>query len=80
MNISYPSKILETAVNEFSKFPGIGEKTALRLVLYLLKKDKEEVLNFGDAIIQLSKEVKFCKVCQNICDTDLCFWKVILMN
>ncbi len=72
MNISYPSKILETAVNEFSKFPGIGEKTALRLVLYLLKKDKEEVLNFGDAIIQLSKEVKFCKVCQNICDTDLC--------
>lgn len=72
MNISYPSKILETAVNEFSKFPGIGEKTALRLVLYLLKKDKEEVLNFGDAIIQLSKEVKFCKVCQNICDTDIC--------
>lgn len=72
MNLSYPSKILEEAVNEFSKFPGIGEKTALRLVLYLLRKDKEAVMNFGDAIIQLSKEIKFCKVCQNISDDDIC--------
>lgn len=72
MNVSYPSKILEAAVNEFARFPGIGEKTALRLVLYLLRKDKEAALNFGDAIIRLSKEIKFCKVCQNISDADTC--------
>ena len=72
MNAGYPSKILEAAVNEFSRFPGIGEKTALRLVLHLLRKDKEEVINFGEAIIQLSKEIKFCKICQNISDTDIC--------
>jgi recombination protein RecR len=72
MSVSYPSKILEAAVNEFSKFPGIGEKTALRLVLYLLRRDKEAVMNFGDAIIKLSRDVKFCKVCQNISDNDIC--------
>ncbi|UCH13813.1 MAG: recombination protein RecR [Bacteroidales bacterium] len=72
MNINYPSKLLETAVNEFSRFPGIGEKTALRLVLYLLRQDKEEIINFGKSIIQLSEEIKYCRTCQNISDTEIC--------
>lgn len=72
MNINYPSKLLETAVHEFSKFPGIGEKTALRLVLYLLRQDKEVIVNFGNTIVQLSKEIKYCGVCQNISDTEIC--------
>jgi recombination protein RecR len=72
MNINYPSKLLESAVNEFSKFPGIGEKTALRLVLYLLKQDKENIANFGNTILQLSKEIKYCSICCNISDTEIC--------
>ena len=72
MNINYPSKLLESAVNEFSKFPGIGEKTALRLVLYLLRQEKEVIENFGNTIIQLSKEIKYCRTCQNISDTEIC--------
>jgi recombination protein RecR len=72
MNINYPSKLLESAVNEFSKFPGIGEKTALRLVLYLLRQDKEVIVNFGNTIIQLSNEIKYCRICQNISDTEIC--------
>ncbi len=72
MNINYPSKLLETAVNEFSRFPGIGEKTALRLVLYLLRQDKEIIINFGKSIIQLSEEIKYCRICQNISDTEIC--------
>lgn len=72
MNINYPSKLLEAAVHEFSKFPGIGEKTALRLVLYLLRQDKEVIVNFGNTIVQLSKEIKYCGVCQNISDTEIC--------
>jgi recombination protein RecR len=72
MNINYPSKLLESAVNEFSKFPGIGEKTALRLVLYLLRQDKEVLVNFGNTIIQLSQEIKYCRICQNISDTEIC--------
>jgi len=72
MNINYPSKLLENVVNEFSKFPGIGEKTALRLVLYLLRQDRESIINFGESIIKLSKEIKYCKICQNISDTEIC--------
>ena len=73
MNIDkYPSKLLENAVNEFSKLPGIGRKSALRLVLYLLRQDVESVNYFGNSIIQLRKEIKHCKVCHNISDTDIC--------
>ncbi len=72
MNINYPSKLLESAVNEFSKFPGIGEKTALRLVLYLLKQDKEVIANFGNTVLQLSREIKYCSICRNISDTEIC--------
>lgn len=70
--LNIPSKLLEEAVNEFSKLPGIGKKTALRLVLNLLNKEKEEVSRFGEAIIKLRNEVKHCKVCNNISDTEVC--------
>lgn len=68
----YPSKLLENAVNEFSKLPGIGRKSALRLVLHLLRQDTEAVNNFGNSVIQLRNEVKHCKVCHNISDTEVC--------
>jgi len=68
----FPSRLLENAVNEFSKLPGIGRKTALRLVLHLLKQEAAEVETFGNSLIQLRNEVKHCKICHNISDTDLC--------
>lgn len=72
MNEQYPSKLLEKAVNEFSKLPGIGHRTALRLVLHLLKQDTEAVRQFGESIIRLKEGVKYCQVCHNISDTELC--------
>jgi len=73
MNIEkYPSRLLENAINEFSKLPGIGRKSALRLVLYLLRQEKGEVEAFGTSIIKLRNEVKHCKICHNISDTDVC--------
>ena len=73
MNIDkYPSKLLENAVNEFSKLPGIGRKSALRLVLHLLRQDVEAVNYFGNSMIQLRNEIKHCKICHNISDTDIC--------
>lgn len=68
----YPSVLLENAVNEFSKLPGVGRKTALRLVLHLLKQADEDVDLFGNTIIRLKKEIKHCKKCHNISDSDLC--------
>lgn len=68
----YPSVLLENAVNEFSKLPGIGRKTALRLVLYLLKQNEEDVDLFGNTVIRLKKEIKHCSKCHNISDTELC--------
>jgi recombination protein RecR len=73
MNIEkYPSKLLENAVNEFSKLPGIGRKSALRMVLFLLRQNKESVNAFGESLIQLRNEIKHCKVCHNISDTEIC--------
>jgi recombination protein RecR len=72
MQTQYPSALLQRAVDEFAKLPGIGSKTALRLVLYLLKQDAESVEAFSAAISRLKKEVKYCKVCHNISDTDVC--------
>ncbi len=69
---NFPSKLLENAVNEFSKLPGIGKKTALRLVLHLLKKEVDEVLRFSHALTQLREEVKHCSICRNISDHDIC--------
>ena len=64
--------LLERAVNEFSRLPGIGRKTALRLVLNLLRQDVEEVERFTDAVLQLRKEVRRCRICHNISDTEIC--------
>ena len=69
---NFPSKLLENAVNEFSKLPGIGKKTALRLVLHLLKKDISEVQRFSKSLTQLREEVKRCRICRNISDVELC--------
>ncbi|MFO7999648.1 MAG: recombination mediator RecR [Marinilabilia sp.] len=71
-DLQFPSKILENAVNEFSRLPGIGKKSALRLVLHLLNHDKESVYGFADAITTLIDEIKYCKSCYNISDSDLC--------
>lgn len=68
----YPSLLLERAVEEFAKLPGIGPKTAMRLVLHLLRQDVKAVEMFGQSIIRLRQEVKFCRVCHNISDTDTC--------
>ena len=72
MNQEYPSTLLERAVKEFSKLPGIGRKTATRLVLHLLRKKEEEVEAFSSAIITLKREAKYCKECHSISDTDIC--------
>lgn len=72
MEQQYPSLLLERAVSEFSRLPGIGRKTALRLVLNLLRQDTEDVERFTDAILQLRKEVLHCRVCHNISDTEIC--------
>jgi recombination protein RecR len=68
----FSSTLLENAVNEFAKLPGIGKKTALRLVLHLLKQDEPEVVHFSDTIACMRKEIRFCKRCYNISDKDLC--------
>ena len=68
----YPSRLLESAVQEFSKLPGIGRKTALRLVLYMLRMEHEEVSHFTESLNKLKNEVKFCRVCHNISDQEIC--------
>ncbi len=69
---NYPSKLLEQAVREFASLPGVGNKTALRLVLHLLKQEHEDVEGFGNALIQLKNNIHHCRVCQNISDTETC--------
>ncbi|MBQ8066581.1 MAG: recombination protein RecR [Prevotella sp.] len=72
MQQQYPSQLLERAVQEFSKLPGIGRKTALRLVLHLLRQDSEEVALLTEAVTKMKQEVKRCRVCHNISDSDVC--------
>jgi recombination protein RecR len=72
MNQQYPSALLERAINEFAKLPGVGRKTALRLVLHLLRQDNDAVEAFGNSVITLKHDVKYCRVCHNISDTDVC--------
>ena len=72
MTQQYPSRLLESAVQEFSKLPGIGRKTALRLVLYMLRLETDEVSQFTQTLDRLKSEVKFCRVCHNISDQDVC--------
>ena len=69
---SFSSKLVEEAVNELAKLPGIGKKTALRLVLHMLKQDIPEVEKLGNSIIKMRNEIKFCKECFNISDSEIC--------
>jgi recombination protein RecR len=68
----FPSKYIESAVSEFSRLPGIGKKTALRLVLHLLKQEKEDVKKFSAAMTDMRNEIKSCVICCNYSDTDIC--------
>lgn len=68
----FPSRVLEEAVNELSKLPGVGKKTALRLVLFLLKQEKEQIKSFSRAFMSLAEEICYCKTCHNISDKDIC--------
>jgi len=70
--MTLPSKLLNTAVDEMSRLPGVGRKTALRLVLHLLKQSNEDVARFGNAFITLRNEVKYCEVCHTLSDTERC--------
>jgi len=70
--MNFSSKLLESAVNEFSKLPGVGQKTALRLVLHLLNQPAADVAGFSNAITRLKNEIRFCQVCRNISDLPVC--------
>lgn len=70
--MNFSSKILENAVEEISKLPGIGKKTALRLALHLLKQEEQQVEMLGKSIIELKKNIRYCKVCHNLSDRDVC--------
>lgn len=70
--MQFSSALLESAVNEFARLPGIGKKTALRLVLHLLKQDAENVDRFSETIARMRKEICFCKRCYNVADGDVC--------
>ena len=72
IHTQYPSQLLERAVQEFAKLPGIGRKTALRLVLHLLRQDDEDVERFAETVARMRQEVKYCRVCHNISDSDTC--------
>ncbi|HHV84910.1 MAG TPA: recombination protein RecR [Petrimonas sp.] len=72
MSSTYPSVLLENAVNEFAKLPGIGRKTALRLVLHLIRQDDSQVGDFARAVITLKQEIKYCTCCHNISDSEVC--------
>jgi len=68
----FPSRLLENAVNEFASLPGVGRKTAFRLVMNLLKRDASEVRRFGETIIKLHEEIHYCTICHSISDTEIC--------
>jgi len=70
--MQFSSSLLENAVNEFARLPGIGKKTALRLVLYLVKQDAGSVQNFGETVLKMRQEIKFCQRCCNISDGNIC--------
>ncbi|MBL7767291.1 MAG: recombination protein RecR [Chitinophagaceae bacterium] len=70
--MNFSSALIEEAVQEFSKLPGIGKKTALRLVLHLLKQDKDSVQRFSKAIARMREDIRFCSQCHNVSDQDIC--------
>ena len=69
---NFPSKLLENTVDEFSRLPGIGKKTALRLVLHLLRQPTDDVNRFAQSIISLKRDIKYCRECNSLSDTDIC--------
>jgi recombination protein RecR len=71
-DMNFSSKLLEDAVAEFSKLPGVGQKTALRLVLYLLNQEKSDVDRFSASVTKLRNEIQFCRICLNISDHPVC--------
>ena len=70
--MNYPSILLQRAVGEMSRLPGIGQKTALRLVLHLLRQERDEIENLAQSLIELRRGVRYCNVCHNLCDSELC--------
>lgn len=70
--MQFSSSLLENAVNEFAKLPGIGKKTALRLVLHLLKQDNKQVGQFSEIISKMRNEIRFCHRCFNVADSEIC--------
>ncbi|MFA6261209.1 MAG: recombination mediator RecR [Bacteroidia bacterium] len=70
--MNYPSQLIEEAVNELSKFPGIGKKTAMRMVLFLLKESEQDVNRLGESIIRLRSQIRYCTRCGNVSDSGLC--------
>ena len=70
--MNFPSQLLEKAVNEISRFPGIGKKSALRMALYLLRQNEDTAKQLGESIIALRSQIKYCKTCGNVSDTDEC--------
>lgn len=72
MEKEFSSQLLENAVSELAKLPGIGRKTSLRLILHLLRESEDAAVSLGEAIIKLRKEIRYCKVCHNISETEIC--------
>jgi recombination protein RecR len=72
MSARFPSRLLEEAVNEFASLPGIGRKTAFRLVMHLLRRDSAEVRRFGETVTRLRDDVCYCSICHGISDTPVC--------
>lgn len=70
--MNFPSRLIEDAVNEFARLPGVGRKTALRLVLHLLRQPREQARQFGDALTRMRNEIRFCSRCHNVADAELC--------
>jgi len=70
--MNFSSKLLQDAVNEFARLPGVGKRSALRLVLHLLRQDESQVISLGESLIKMRKELSYCKSCFNICDTTIC--------
>jgi recombination protein RecR len=70
--MNYPSVLIEEAVNELSKFPGVGKKSAMRMVLHLLKQEEKDVIKLGEAVIKLRTKIQYCQRCGNVSDAQLC--------
>ncbi|MBL4578619.1 MAG: recombination protein RecR [Flavobacteriales bacterium] len=70
--MNFSSKLLENAVNEFARLPGVGKRSALRLVLHLMREDEDQVVSLGESLIKMRKEITYCQECHNICDADTC--------